>query len=141
MTRGTRRACRAVAAALLVVLAGACGSDAEGFISTTPASEAPDGGEPPADAEERIERAIFDHVDDERRARGLTPFEWDDQLAEQAADWSAVWATQRFGRLTDGPPAGAEGEAPPEEPVVTDEGRGPACPGDLEVELEDASSR
>jgi uncharacterized protein YkwD len=227
MTSGNRRPAvrHALAVAALAALAAACGTDAEVTTPTAPdpgtgTGEAPEGGEPPAEdageAEERIARAILDHVNDERRERGLTPFEWDDQLAELAAGWSAtmaddgrlrhqdaqvmldesdgftavgenlfhatgpapastihvgwmrsdghranvlrpefdrlgvgvvceeggaVWATQRFGRTAGGPREPVGDEVPPEEPIVVDEGEGPACPGgaaDVEVELEGA---
>jgi uncharacterized protein YkwD len=42
-------------------------------------------------------RAVFDRVNDERRARGLSPVGWSDQLAAVARDWSATMAqTGRF---------------------------------------------
>lgn len=57
---------------------------------TTETAPAP--GQPPADSasEEarRMERMIFDLVNDERRERGLDPLEWDDQLATLGREWS-----------------------------------------------------
>lgn len=163
--------------------------------------------EPPAsddvDVERRLERRVFDLVNEERRARGLEPLEWDQQLAQLAREWSRgmaddgslehqdphqmlertdgltgvgenifrstgpvpvstvhvrwmrsdghranvlrpefdrlgvgfvctedgqVFATQRFGR--SGPPSagGVDGDIPPQEPILAEEGAGPSCP-------------
>ncbi|MCF6733748.1 CAP domain-containing protein [Blastococcus sp. KM273129] len=58
-------------------------------------------GEPPSaedgDAAERMARAVFERVNDERAARDLAPLEWDESLAGVARDWSEQMAGE--GRL------------------------------------------
>lgn len=58
----------------------------------TEADERPAATQPPAAAgaavERRMERVIFDLVNEERRERGLEPLVWDEQLAERAREWS-----------------------------------------------------
>jgi uncharacterized protein YkwD len=51
----------------------------------------------PSAAEEEMARAVLDRVDDERAERGLTPVEWDEDLASVARSWSAEMA--RTGQL------------------------------------------
>ena len=58
--------------------------------ATGPAPQSPPGDD--ADVEERMARDIFDRVNDERRARGLEPVEWNDALAGVARDWSVAMA-------------------------------------------------
>lgn len=89
-------------ALVLAVLAAtaACAGDSP-LTSTRTTQEAPEAGQPPgADVEaveRRMERVIFDLVNDERRARGLDELEWDDQLASHAREWSRRMADR--GRL------------------------------------------
>ncbi|HEV2069869.1 MAG TPA: CAP domain-containing protein [Acidimicrobiales bacterium] len=175
-----------------------------------PSAEAPSAGDPPAagDAtpERAMERAIFDMVNRERQERGLSPLDWDEELARRARQWSAdmaaagrlehqdaqemqaavegytalgenifqssapvaagrihvgwmrseghrvnvlepgfdrlgvgvvcdesgeVWATQRFGRTAGADRPDLDRDVPPEEPVVTDPAKGPACSNPL----------
>jgi hypothetical protein len=52
-------------------------------------------------------------------------------------DDGQVWATQRFGSTTDPLTREVDDEIPPADPIVADEGEGPACPGELgDVEIE-----
>jgi uncharacterized protein YkwD len=99
---GTHGRAAAVALGLVAALLSGCnssGSDPGGSDSstggtapgTTPATSST------APAEERIARAIFDRVDDEREERGLQPLAWDATLAAVAADWSEEMAAD--GRL------------------------------------------
>jgi hypothetical protein len=188
------------------VLVASCALDDVG-VEAPELGEAPEPGPPPPEdaeeAERRIERWVFDRVNDERRERGLPLVEWDEQMAADARQWSgrmsgeigfehqdlqgvlddldgygglgenifwatgpvpageihvgwmrseghrvnvlaedfdrlgvgvvcldggATWATQRFASAgaTMEEPAG---EVPPQEPIVSDEADGPACPG------------
>jgi uncharacterized protein YkwD len=47
---------------------------------------------PASTGEQRMARAVFDRVNDEREARGRPPVEWNDQLADVARQWSAEMA-------------------------------------------------
>ncbi|MCF6743696.1 CAP domain-containing protein [Blastococcus sp. KM273128] len=58
---------------------------------TTPAPDEPPSAEE-GDAAERMARAVFDRVNDEREARDLAPLEWDESLAGVARDWSEQMA-------------------------------------------------
>lgn len=81
------------------LLVSSCG-DGSGSVSvdTTVDTtvEAPPVGEPPAEdassPERRMERLVFELVNEERRARGLEPLEWDERLAEAARSWSSRMA-------------------------------------------------
>lgn len=171
-----------------------------------PSAEAPPARNPPeagdADPERSMERVIFEMVNAEREERGLSPLEWDEQLARRARQWSTdmaaagrfehqdpqemqaavdgytalgenifrssgpvpagrihvgwmrseghrvnvlepgfdrlgvglvcsesgeSWATQRFGRTAGADRPDLDREVPPEEPVVGDAEKGPAC--------------
>lgn len=58
-----------------------------------PFAEAPPAGDPPeaghAAPQNAVERAIFDMVNAERQERGLSPLDWDEELARHARQWSA----------------------------------------------------
>lgn len=92
------RAVAVVALAVLCVLLPGCVVVGTGAgPATAPPSAPPPAAGSAAPAEERMARAIFDRVNDERRARGLSPVGWSDQLATVARDWSASMAeTGRF---------------------------------------------
>lgn len=107
------RSMRAPGVALLVLVLAlvACGDDG----GLTPTTAAPESGEPPDEqdrsVERRIERTVFDLVNDERRRRGLHELAWDDQLADAARRWSREMAdrgalehqgTQRMIERVDG---------------------------------------
>lgn len=175
-----------------------------------PGVEAPPAGDPPeagdADPERSMERVIFEMVNAEREQRGLSPLEWDEQLARRARQWSTdmaaagqfehqdpqemqaavngytalgenifqssgpvpagrihvgwmrseghrvnvlepgfdrlgvgvvctesgeLWATQRFGRTAGADRPELDRQVPPEEPVVGDAEKGPACSNGL----------
>jgi hypothetical protein len=98
----TRRIAGAVALLVLLTTAVACGDDDDGGLLPSPTTaDVGDAGTPPeaddAGAERSMERLIFDLVNDERRARGLDPLEWDDRLAELARGWNEEMADR--GRL------------------------------------------
>lgn len=79
---------------------GACGDD-DGLLSPATREEPPSPGKPPssdaAKVERRMERLVFDLVNDERSRRGLHPLTWDDQLASLAQNWNQQMA--KDGRL------------------------------------------
>lgn len=83
---------RLVPALMACLLAVAACGDAEEVLPPPATAEAPPAGQAPGEdaaaVERRMERAIFDLVNAERRQRGLTELEWDDQLAELAREWS-----------------------------------------------------
>jgi Cysteine-rich secretory protein family len=88
-------AVRTAAAALLLsgcVVVG--GGDGGGGVGTgsAPAPQSPPAAGPSAPAEDRMARAIFDRVNDERAARGIEPVAWNDDLASVARDWSGAMA-------------------------------------------------
>jgi uncharacterized protein YkwD len=90
---------RASALALGFVAALLSGCTAAGSGGATGTATAPPPGSAPATSssvpvEERIARAIFDRVNDEREERGLDPLAWDDTLADVAAEWSREMATR-----------------------------------------------
>lgn len=94
---------------LLVVclLLAGCG-DGDGSVSVDTTVDVPQNDESPettgppetaappaadhADVERRMERVVFDLVNQERRERGLEPLAWDEQLAERAREWSRQMA-------------------------------------------------
>jgi uncharacterized protein YkwD len=84
--------CLAVAA----LVAAGCQVDQEVVVQEPDLGEAPEAGTPPeeddAEAARRIERWIFDQVNEEREERGLAPLEWDEQLAQDARSWSESMA-------------------------------------------------
>jgi uncharacterized protein YkwD len=87
----------AVAAVVGVLLSGCVVVGSGPGSATAPPSGSPPASDSTAGAEERMARAIFDRVNDERTARGLSPVGWSDQLAAVARDWSATMAdTDRF---------------------------------------------
>ncbi|CCG04493.1 CAP domain-containing protein [Blastococcus saxobsidens] len=90
------RTFRALAGGLLAVALSVTGcvvvdgSSSVLATATAPAPQSPPGTD--AGIEERIARDIFDRVNDERRARGLEPVEWNGALAGVARDWSVAMA-------------------------------------------------
>jgi uncharacterized protein YkwD len=66
------------------------GTEAPGAGEPAPAGTPPDDTE--SEPARRMERAIFERVNDERAERGLAPVAWDDTLAEVARDWSREMA-------------------------------------------------
>lgn len=98
-----RRLAHLAAVVLVLLLAATIAGCADDDLvpSTRTTETAPAAGQPPGedegDAARRMERAIFDLVNDERRERDLEPFEWDDQLAMLGREWSRQMAER--GRL------------------------------------------
>ncbi|WP_346619372.1 CAP domain-containing protein [Blastococcus montanus] len=94
-SRKTSRALVGMLSALFLTTTGCVVMDTSGGpvgSATGPAPQSPPGDAPDAGAEERMARAIFDRVNDERRERGIEPVEWNDQLAEVAREWSTAMA-------------------------------------------------
>jgi uncharacterized protein YkwD len=79
--------------------------------TAAPSSAAP----PPAANQTTAEQLVgdlFERLNAERRARGLAPLEWDDDLARMAADWSARMArTGNFSHRDLGSAGGLPGMA------------------------------
>lgn len=94
-SRKTSRALVGVLSALVFTTAGCAvveASPGSAVGATGPAPQSPPGEGADVGAEERMARAIFDRVNDERRERGLEPVEWNDSLAGVAREWSAAMA-------------------------------------------------
>lgn len=94
-SRKTSRTLVGVLSALVLTTTGCAvveASPGSTIGATGPAPQSPPGDGAAAGAEERMARAIFDRVNDERRERGLDPVEWNDSLAGVARDWSAAMA-------------------------------------------------
>jgi Cysteine-rich secretory protein family len=86
-------AARAAAAALLLtgcVVGGGAGAGRDAGAAPEPQSPPAAGSSAPA--EDRMARAIFDRVNDERAERGLEPVAWNDELASVARNWSEQMA-------------------------------------------------
>ncbi len=92
---------RVIAVLGLVSLVVSTGCVVEVPAPDDPLAEAPPAGDPPqagdAAPERAMERAIFDMVNRERQERGLSPLNWDEELAQRARQWSADMAAA--GRL------------------------------------------
>lgn len=85
---------RLAAPALALLLVSGCVvvEGPRGAGEPTVERHSPPAGVPDSAPEQRMERAIFDRVNEEREHRGLPPVQWNDQLADAARQWSAEMA-------------------------------------------------
>lgn len=106
MARSTRHLMLLLLVALsLLAAATGCG-DGETLLPSGTNVAPPEPDEPPTEShtsvERRIERAVFELVNDERRERGLPVLEWNDQLARLAQEWSRQMADESGLQHQDG---------------------------------------